>query len=164
MKLQFLHLALFLALFQPSVQQAQTLGTKRQRRRAEVFSGKGSKGKTASPSSAPSPPPSVMPSSGPTATPTASPTASPSSSPTASPSSSPTASPTPAPTMTSSPTECGDNPGRFYVPGTAGTGMRTCEWVNRMPGARTTPWRCNRFPEAADNCKASCGLCDEEEG
>ncbi len=69
-------------------------------------------------------------------------------------------SPTPSPTTTA-PTavSCEDNPNRFYVPNTGGNDMRTCDWVNRKPGLQQYPWRCRDYPEAAENCKVSCGTC-----
>ncbi len=95
-------------------------------------------------------------SSSPTASPTKAPTSSPRTvSPTKeAPASSPSASPT-----ISAPTPCGDNPNTFYVEGTAGNGMRSCDWVNRNPGNQEYPWKCREYPEAAENCMASCGLC-----
>jgi len=41
--------------------------------------------------------------------------------------------------------------------------MRTCEWVSRSnPGNQTIPWRCDAYPEAAANCRYTCGICETD--
>jgi hypothetical protein len=57
--------------------------------------------------------------------------------------------------------DCKDAVVNFKVEGTAGNGMRSCDWVNRRAGGTKFPWRCNAFPEAALNCPVSCGTCTE---
>lgn len=50
-------------------------------------------------------------------------------------------------------THCKDAPERFSVQGLSET--KTCVWAARQ----ATPFRCRTFPEVAEHCPKTCGLC-----
>ena len=56
---------------------------------------------------------------------------------------------------------CSDNTEKFYVEGTAGNGMRTCDWAIRMGGTdnKGIPKRCSVFSAVEENCSDTCGKC-----
>jgi hypothetical protein len=49
---------------------------------------------------------------------------------------------------------CSDNPNRFLIPGTSGTGLRSCAWV----ASKHQYTRC-AYPESLENCPFTCGTC-----